>query len=113
MSAAGLERVNVTQRKFFSLRAANSLSSTTTIRGEPVELFSGAGRLRESAAVLRAWPERRPLNDEDAGECHPREWKPSGRRRSGGGGSTVASARRTGPAAAITTFEPWLKPWPE
>ena len=34
MSAAGFERVKVTQRKLFSVRAVNSASSTTTIRGK-------------------------------------------------------------------------------
>ncbi len=34
MSAAGSERVKVTHKKFRSLRAVNSLSSTTTISGK-------------------------------------------------------------------------------
>ena len=42
MSAAGFDRVNVTQRKFPRLRAANSLSSTTTIRGNASDRIVGA-----------------------------------------------------------------------
>jgi hypothetical protein len=34
MSAAGLLRVNVTQRKLFNVRAVNSLSSTRTTSGK-------------------------------------------------------------------------------
>ena len=28
-------------------------------------------------------------------------------------GNSVARVRRDGPAAAITTFDPWFNPWPE
>jgi hypothetical protein len=41
MSDAGFERVKVTQRRFRSLRAANSLSSTITINGKKSDFTPG------------------------------------------------------------------------
>ena len=110
MSAAGSERVNVTQRKFRTLCAAKSLSSTITMSGN---LRIGSSALKESqkrgevgAVVIRG-----ALDDEDTGQTHPRATEAIG--QSKWAGSSSGSDRRAGPAAAITTFDPWFNPCPE
>ena len=54
MSAAGFERVNVTQRKLFSVRAVNSASSTSTISGNALIASLGpyASQKRRSAGSI-------------------------------------------------------------
>ena len=99
-SAAGFERVNVTQRKLFSDRAANSLSSTSTISGKRVESDRRAERLAEARAIGRRSPsrgERRRLRPpaRPAGTTRGSR-KPSGRRRPAGTAVGSVAPRRAG-----------------
>ena len=111
MSAAGFERVKVTQRKLRSFRAVNSLSSTITISGKPRMESSVSNDVQKRAISLRAIADT-------AGPGRPgcraarREDRETARGRRNPTGSSVASVRRDGPAAAITTFDPWFKPVP-
>ena len=56
MSAAGFDRVKVTHRKLFSVRAAKSLSFTTTTSGKP---SSGPARefSRQRCSILSSTPD--------------------------------------------------------
>ena len=112
MSAAGSERVNVTQRKFRSFRAVNSLSSTITMSGKP-RIGSPVSKDRQNEA-MSSGPVlvRRSLDGQDAGQHDARiveTAQASASRRA----ARSARSRRAGPAAAITTFDPWFNPCPE
>ena len=109
-SAAGFDRVNVTQRKFRNDRATNSLSSTTTTNGNAwivsPSIDSQNRRIDPSPGRYAG-----PFDGQNARKGDARRSEPVGQ---------VKPARklgrqrpRTGPAAATTTFEPALKPWPE
>ena len=64
MSAAGSERVNVTHRKLFSVRAANSLSSTITTKGKRL-IASSLDRLAAPGDTLKRLFELRQILDFD------------------------------------------------
>ena len=64
MSAAGFERVNVTHRKLFSVRAVNSLSSTSTTSGNALIAIARPIRLAETAR-----PPPAPSSRSNVGAC--------------------------------------------
>src|SRR5262249_60330515 len=110
MSAAGLERVNVTHTKLFSDRAVKSLSSTRMTSGK--ELIASPGRYAEQNRARSGWRSGDgPATDWQGGACTTStpgratrgSRNPSGQTRSGG--SEVGRLRRGGPAAAITRLE--------
>src|SRR5262245_46537979 len=105
MSAAGSERVKVTQRKLLRDRAANSLSSTSTSRGNV--LSASAGR----KAAVKVSPAPRPWTANTPGRQTRGSLNPSG--KVGPEGNAVGRFRRDGPTAAITTLDPSLNPLPE
>ena len=116
MSAAGFERVKVTQRKLLE-RAGGELAvvdqhdqrervdrrrrrrARAQKRASRVGVPVGPGAAR--APARRARPGRQTRGS--------RSRRAAQRRRA----ARVGSVRRGGPAAAITTFEPWFRPWPE
>src|SRR5581483_3017233 len=132
MSAAGFERVNVTHNQFRSERAVKSLSSTSTTSGNaegvasanarqnfstsggvstggtgvsPVGLTSGTGVPPVTPGYVGASTASTP-GKQTRGSPNP----------SGSGsfsGGSTPRPRRLPPAAAMTTFEPSLKPLPE
>ena len=84
MSAAGLERVKVTQRKFRSFRAVNSLSSTITISGNARIGSSGPNDRQNAGDVADVVPVGRPLDRQDAGQHHARLAESVGKAQAGG-----------------------------
>src|SRR5689334_10547271 len=117
-SAAGFERVNVTQRKFDTLRAVNSLSSHRTSSGNA--LMPSAAEYdwqkRATAGSSSALARAERLNGGACTTTTPgmttrASANPSGKRNPGG--KAVGSVRRGGPAAAITSFDPAFNPVPE
>src|SRR5262245_61254187 len=111
MSAAGLERVNVTQSQLFKVRAVNSVSSTIRMSGNRL-----TDSLREdsSHSLAIVWaPELEKVGPRIASRpgIHTRgSVNPSGKRAFD---VSFGSSRRFGPAAAITTLDPSLSPMPE
>ena len=96
MSAAGLERVNVTHRKLFSVRAVNSLSSTSTISGKAIDRIA---RRRNALAQNRAGSSavstvHRAVTASTPGNATRGSRKPSGKRRSRGQLRRQLAARR-------------------
>ena len=93
MSAAGFERVNVTQSQLRSDRAANSLSSTSTTSGNASIGSSGRNAARE---LGRVGPARRgPRTTSTPGIATRGDVKPSGSRSPAG--ISVGRSRRFGP----------------
>src|SRR5690606_21963824 len=115
MSAAGLLRVKVTQRKLLSVFAVNSASSTMTSSGSP----SGQSRSPIAAASFEAKSSRRPSKEawrgpataKTPGKQSRAAPQPSGRDKLDG--VSRSNSRFGGPTAAKTTFDPLLRPPPE
>ena len=85
MSAAGSERVKVTQRKFRSFCAVNSLSSTITISGKPrigSSRTERAAERRDVAVAVRGTD--RPLDRQDARQHHAGIAEAVGQAQAGG-----------------------------
>src|SRR5215207_2037868 len=115
MSAAGLDRVKATHSQLLSDSAANSLSSTRSTRGNSL-IASDGRKAAQNFSTSGAGP--RPYSARYLGACNAStpgrhrygSVNPSGNRRAG---TSAGSERRVGPAAAITTLDPALRPLPE
>ena len=115
MSAAGFDRVNVTQRKLFSgLRGELAVVDDHDQR-ERVDRIVGAERLAKASkrGIVPTRPRRNGGPERRARPAAPTRGvrKPSG--VASPTATSPASSRRFGPAAAITTFDPWFSPCPE
>src|SRR5689334_18951777 len=98
MSAAGFDRVNITQRRFRAVLAANALSSTTTTIGNPASGPSG-GDDSQNERIRGSEPESSarkagPRTARIPGRATRGSEKPSGKDRPGG--NSEASSRRRG-----------------
>src|SRR5262249_47042488 len=112
-SAAGSERVNVTQSQLFSARAAKALSSTSSTSGKWLSADSGgkAAQKRSASADLPGASNGGASTARTPGRQTRGSEKPSGSQKPSG--SSAGRARRLLPAAATTSFEPALRPVPE
>ena len=130
-SRAGFDRVNVSQRKFSSVPAAKSASSTITTSGNARSGWSGpiAAQNRSMSAPhgaaaasdqIASSPSassrgrgsiRGPETATTPGRQTRGPLKPAGRLEPAG--SETGNSRIAGPRAATTSFEPALKPVPE
>src|SRR5579875_482721 len=121
MSAAGFERVNVTHNQFRSERAVKSLSSTSTTSGNAEGVASANARQNFStsggaSSGGTSVPPVAPGYFGASTASTPGKQTRGSPNPSGSGsfsGGSTPSPRRLPPAAAMTTFEPSLKPLPE
>src|SRR5262245_38933853 len=119
MSAAGLARVKVTQRKLLRDQEAKLESSVMTSSGGESVVRNELQKLRTSGeSDFRFWildfgfsRAGGPSTATIPGRTRRGFLKSAGRERSAG--SSVANLRMGGPAAAMTTLEPALRAWPE
>ena len=130
-SAAGFDRVNVTQSRFSSDAAAKSLESTITISGHRASGWSSpiARQSRSASADHEAAPANRQIDSSSADSSRgrgsiagPCTATTPGRQGSGAenpsgsdqpAGSSPGSVRTAGPRAATTSLEPAFSPLPE